>query len=393
MHCWHVLSLSYFGFTALLLTPTALAEKITYSTLKNGDVITVTLDQLLPTQAVLDYDAEYAKLQYYANDRKHIFDTLCRVNGAKGIKKWDDDASPLDPESYTCKADVGTDVDALSNVIIGPEEGILYLVDHLTVLSSFWDMPNGGTSVPVMVKISHNLLASGDDFWAEMNNDREVWLRNYKGKKISPDDLPEYIGLKQLKHDKYLSLVNFLDGISYAMPKPDGKNTTQADIPFLALHWALALRKKMKISDYNLNDPEEYATAITEAATIMVDTPDDQDIGLSKRTAKEMGKFDQVDSEALEKLLTDKDSAFSLAMAYRLAKKEKSTPKSLMVKDSDKKDLDTQDAKNQDSDNKGNTDKDGKKAESSQSGTDKQTKSPKADNDQPNAINETTEKP
>ncbi|GHA58199.1 ParB/Srx family N-terminal domain-containing protein [Photobacterium aphoticum] len=385
MRCWHVLSLSCLGLSSLLLSTQSAAEKITYSELKNGDVITVTLDQLLPTQSVLDYDAEYAKLQYYANDPKHIFDTLCIINGAKGVKKWNDDASPLDPASYTCKAEAGSDTDHISSVIIGPEEGILYLVDNLTVLSSFWDMPNGGTSVPVMVKVTHNLLSSGDDFWAEMNNDHEVWLRNYKGKKIQPDDLPEYIGQKQLKHDKYLSLVNYLDGISYAMPKPNGDDNKQANIPFLALNWALVLRKHMKISDYNLNDPDEYGAAITEAATIMVDTPDDEIIGLSKRDANAMGKFDQVNSEALEKLLTDKDSAFSLAMAYRLAKKEKSTPKALMEQQEKEKEAKEKAAESNNTESKDTPEKNNKEKDS-----DKAKASSDADNDQPNAINETT---
>ncbi|GAL03804.1 hypothetical protein JCM19237_6698 [Photobacterium aphoticum] len=89
MRCWHVLSLSCLGLSSLLLSTQSAAEKITYSELKNGDVITVTLDQLLPTQSVLDYDAEYAKLQYYANDPKHIFDTLCIINGAKRRKKME----------------------------------------------------------------------------------------------------------------------------------------------------------------------------------------------------------------------------------------------------------------------------------------------------------------
>lgn len=226
----------------------------------------------------------------------------------------DDNSIPTDPETYQCTGKAGQDTDVLSTVVIGPEEGVLYLTEGLTLLSTFWDMPNGGTSVPITVKVNHNLLGSGDDFWAEMNNDNEVWLVNEKGKKIKPDDLPEYIGMKQLKHDKYLSLVNFLNGISYKPPKPDGKDNKTASIPFLALNWALELRQHMKIADYDLNDPEEYATALTEAATIMVDLPDDEVIGKSKRSASEMGQLDQVDSKALEELVTDENSAFGLAL-------------------------------------------------------------------------------
>ncbi|WP_053062394.1 ParB/Srx family N-terminal domain-containing protein [Photobacterium aquae] len=320
------------------------AEKITYNELENGDTISVTLDQLLPTQAVLDYDAIYANLQRYKTDKKNIFNDLCRLNGRSGVKKWSEDSTPTDSASYQCKDKTTKHKTALSTVVIGPEEGVLYLTDKLTALSTFWDMPNGGTSVPITVKVAHNLLDSGDDFWAEMNNDHEVWLFNRKGEKIKPDDLPEYIGMKQLKNDKYLSVVNFLEGISYRPPKPDGKDNNTTMIPFLALNWALEIRKHMNISDYDLNDPEEYATALTEAATIMVDLADDTVIGNSKRTAKEMGKFDTVDSKALEALVTNKKSRFGLAIAYRLDKKEKSTPKAILDEEKQEK----QEAKDKD---------------------------------------------
>ncbi|PSW21566.1 chromosome partitioning protein ParB [Photobacterium sanctipauli] len=324
-------------------------EQSEYQALENGDIITITLDQLLPTQAVLDHDAENANLQRYKNDLKFMYDDLCRLNGGKGIKSWDENSVPTDPNSYTCKGKLGSDSEALSTIVVGPEDGVLYLTTNHTILSTFWDMPNGGTSVPITVKVNHNLISSGDDFWAEMINDKEVWLVNQKGKKVKPDDLPEYIGRKQLKHDKYLSLAHFLTGISYQPPKPDGKDNKQATIPYLALNWALALRGKMKISKYDLNDPEEYATAITEAATIMVDIPDDEIIGKSKLTAKEMGQMDAVDSKALEALLTGENTNFTLATTYRVNKKEKSTPKAVLEEQKAQKEKEENDKKSAES--------------------------------------------
>ena len=358
------------------------AEKINYSELENGDTITIPLDQLLPTQAVLDYDQIFANLQRYKADLKNMYNDLCRVNGAKGVKKWDDNSIPTDPETYQCTGKVGQDTDVLSTVVIGPEEGVLYLTEGLTLLSTFWDMPNGGTSVPITVKVNHNLLGSGDDFWAEMNNDNEVWLVNEKGKKIKPDDLPEYIGMKQLKHDKYLSLVNFLNGISYSAPKPDGKDNKTASIPFFALNWALELRQHMKISDYDLNDPEEYATALTEAATIMVDLPDDEVIGKSKRSASEMGQFDQVDSKALEELVTNADTSFGLALAYRVEKKEKSTPKAVLEEQEAQKEKEEQEKQEQEK--KAN----GEKADGDTEAEDKQAESDKEKSDKDGEASE-----
>ncbi|MGR5140453.1 ParB/Srx family N-terminal domain-containing protein [Photobacterium sp. DNB23_23_1] len=335
--------------SAIICTPfPTYAEKVNYSELENGDTITVTLDQLLPTQAVLDYDQIYANLQRYKADLKNMYNDLCRLNGAKAVQKWDENSMPTDPETYQCSGKTAQDKDALSAVVVGPDEGILYLTEGLTMLSTFWGMPNGGTSVPITVKVNHNLLGSGEDFWAEMNNDNEVWLVNEKGEKIKTKDLPEYIGMKQLKHDKYLSLVHFLNGISYTPPKPNGKDNKTATIPFLALNWALEIRQHMEISDYDLNDPEEYATALTEAATIMIDLPDDEVIGKSNRTASDMGQFDQVDSKALEELVTDENSSFGLAMAYRIAKKEKSTPKAILEEQEAQKEKEELDKKESD---------------------------------------------
>ncbi|MGF1758675.1 ParB/Srx family N-terminal domain-containing protein [Photobacterium sagamiensis] len=315
---------------SVFISFSALAEKNTYSELKHGDVITVNLDQLLPTQSMLAYDAEFSNLGRYAENLKYMYDDLCRLNGAKGVKKWTEDSLPTDIKSYKCIDKPGKHIDDLSTIVVGPEEGVLYLTSNHHILSTFWDMPNGGTSVPVMLKVEYNLLGSGDDFWPEMLNDKEVWLYDSKGEKIKPKKLPEYLGSKQLKHDKYLSLVYFLNGISYDTPKPTKKSKPKDETPFLELYWSQILRQQMNISEYDLNIPDEYATALTEAATVMVDLKSDTIIGKSNKTAKEMGQLSQVNTKALETLLTDNKSKWHYAMTYRLAKKEKTTPKSLL---------------------------------------------------------------
>jgi len=340
-----------------LLATFSSAEKITYDKLSNGDVITVTLDQLLPTQPVLSFDKEFAKLNRYHEDLKSMFNDLCKANGAKGIKKWNEESQPTDASSYNCIDKPGTHTNDLSTVVIGPKAGTLYLTKGHHTLSTFWDMPNGGTSVPVMVKIAHNLHETGEDFWPEMNNDKEVWLFNTKGEKIKAKELPEYIGQKQLKHDKYLSLVYFLKDISYSSPqKKDKKKGTSngSSIPFLELNWALEIRKHMKISDYDLNVLDEYAAALAEAATVMVDLPDDTIVGKSERTAKEMGKLSLVDSKALAALINDKKSDFNHALAYRIAVKEKSTPKRLLEEEAAEKEKEKQEKENMDENNSNN---------------------------------------
>jgi hypothetical protein len=322
----------YIPFIFLLSTFVALpalAEKSNYADHKRGDVINVNLDQLLPTQAVISLDEEYYNLGRYAEDLKQMYNDLCEVNGAKGVKQWDKDSNPTDISTYSCQKKQGNNIDALPAVIIGPEDGELFLIDHHNILSTFWDMPNGGTSVPVTLRVEYNLLGSGDDFWPELQNDHEVWLYNNKGKKIKPSALPQYIGSKQLKHDKYFSLTYFLNGIAYDMPEGN-------KVPYVKLNWSRVLREKMDIGDYNLNNQDEYATALTEAATIITDLKSDTVIGKSGKTAQEMGQKKRVDTKALENLLTNEKSTWHYAMAYRLAKKEKATPKN--IEDENKED-------------------------------------------------------
>ncbi|MEJ2766027.1 ParB/Srx family N-terminal domain-containing protein [Photobacterium sp. MCCC 1A19761] len=309
----------------VLLPAHADEEKSPYAKLQAGDVVTVALDQLLPTQAVLSYDWQYARLNRYQNEPKLVYDDLCRANGAKGVKEWSKKSKPTKPDSYTCTGKSGQSEDVLNTVVVGSEDGLLYLTKGHHLLSTFWDMPNGGTSVPVTVKVTHNLIDSGDDFWAEMNQDHELWLYNAKGNEISPDDLPEYLGRKQLKHDKYLSLVQFLNGISYQ--KPDDAP------PFFEYHWAQEIRKHMNVSEYDFNVPDEYAAALAEAATVMVDLNEDTKVAKSGLTAKAMGKLTQADSKALAALIDDENSDFNQAMAYRRALKEKTTPKRLLEKE------------------------------------------------------------
>ncbi|OAN17753.1 chromosome partitioning protein ParB [Photobacterium jeanii] len=308
------------------------AEKPNYSELQQGDTITVTLDQILPTQAVMSYDLEYALLQSYKSNEKAMFNKLCKLNGGGSVKDWGEKSNPTDLESFTCAKKLGSQTQDLAKVVVGPKEGLLFLTTQHHTLSSFWDMPNGGTNVPVMLKVSHNLLDSGDDFWAEMSHDNTVWLFGAKGKKISPSDLPEFIGSKQLKEDKFLALAFFLQGISYDLPqKQTNPNTNEpyAVVPYLAYQWSLALREKMNVENYNFNDRDDYATALTEAATVMTDLAADTLIGKSDKTAIEMGQFQEVNSKALEALITNKNSNWYLATEYRIQKKKKATPKKI----------------------------------------------------------------
>lgn len=111
----------------------------------------------------------------------------------------------------------------------------------------------------------------------------------------------------------------------------------------------------MKISDYDLNVLDEYAAALAEAATVMVDLPDDTLIGKSNRTAKEMGgKLNLVDSKALAALINDKKSDFNHALAYRLAEKEKSTPKRLLEEEAAAKEKEKQEKENMEENNNSN---------------------------------------
>lgn len=300
-----------------------------------GDVLTVKLDEILPTQPILAYDRIFASLGRYEARPAQLYDDLCLTNGGQGIQSWDDNSKPTDLESYHCKKPFGSQEDALPTVLVAPDGKTLYLLSGHHILSTFWDMPNGGTSVPVLVKVTHNL--AGDDIdekWDAMKQAGQIWLYNTRGEQIKPSDLPQYLGMKQLKHDKYLSLVFFLRNIAYNDPDKDYPTVNPLirpmSIPYLQYYWAQYLQKKMKISQYDLNDPEEYAEALKKAADIIVNTPADEDIASSGKTAKALGKFDEVNTKVLDSLLSRPSSSWGYAMAYRLRVKEESTPKRVL---------------------------------------------------------------
>lgn len=306
-----------------------------------GDVLTVKLDALLPTQAVLAFDRVFASLGRYEARPAQMFDDLCLTNGGKGVKTWDDQSQPTDLDSYTCEEPLGSNQDALPTVLLAPNGKTLYLLSGHHILTTFWDMPNGGTSVPVKVKVTQSLAGDDiDEVWNAMKEAGEFWLFDTRGEKIKPSELPEYLGMKQLKHDKYLSLVFFLRNIAYS--DPDKSKTVNPlirpmSVPYMQYYWAQYLRKKMKVSSYDLNDPDEYAAALKEAASLIVAAADDENIASSGKTAKELGQFDEVNIKALESLLSRSTSSWSYALAYRQREKEESTPKRILEEQKAKK--------------------------------------------------------
>ncbi|WP_051288067.1 ParB/Srx family N-terminal domain-containing protein [Photobacterium halotolerans] len=300
-----------------------------------GDVLTVKLDALLPTQPVLAFDRVFASLGRYEARPAQMFDDLCLTNGGQGVKTWDDKSQPTDLESYSCKEPLGSNQDALPTVLLAPDGKTLYLLSGHHILTTFWDMPNGGTSVPVVVKVTQSLAGDDiDEIWSAMKEAGQIWLFDIRGEKIKPSELPEYLGMKQLKHDRYLSLVFFLRNIAYSDPDT-GKTTANPlirpmSVPYMQYHWAQYLRKKMKVSNYDLNDPDEYTAALKEAANLIVAAADDENIASSGKTAKELGQFDEVNTKALDSLVTRPTSSWSYALAYRQRVKEESTPKRIL---------------------------------------------------------------
>ncbi|QUJ68768.1 ParB/Srx family N-terminal domain-containing protein [Photobacterium sp. GJ3] len=305
------------------------------SDIQVGDVLTVKLDELLPTQPVLAYDRIFASLGRYEARPAQLFDDLCLTNGGGGIQTWHEDSKPTDLDSYTCKQKSGSQQDALPTVLVAPDGKTLYLLSGHHILSTFWDMPNGGTSVPVLVKVTHS-LAEGDidEKWDAMKKAGQIWLYNTRGDKIKPSDLPQYLGMKQLKHDKYLSLVFFLRNVAYNDPDKDFPMANPLirpmSVPYLQYHWAQYLRKHMKISQYDLDDPEQYTAALKEAASIIVSAPDDEEIPGSGKTAKALGKFEEMNTKVLDSLLSRQTSSWHYAMAYRIREQEESTPKRVL---------------------------------------------------------------
>uniref|UniRef100_A0A5Q0TN54 Chromosome partitioning protein ParB n=2 Tax=Vibrio algicola TaxID=2662262 RepID=A0A5Q0TN54_9VIBR len=231
---------------AAFLLPVALVSAKQNIPHSEGDVVSVSLGDLHPTQALIGRDQVLYKLANYQKKPKNLFDDVCEANGQKGIKDFDQNSKPNKLDSFTCLESIGREKSALKTVVIAPN-GQLYLTDGHHTFTTFWAMPNGGPDFPIHVLIAKDYrngeanLQSGvsaqkkqmTEFWQQMQQDKNTWLFNVAGDAITPQELPKQLDLKQFQDSPMRSMLYFTKGVSW--DKPD------VAVPFLEFYWAKAL--------------------------------------------------------------------------------------------------------------------------------------------------------
>lgn len=265
---------------------------------KAGDVIEVEIADLIPTQGAIGYDQIYYKLGRWQGDwnrptwqsdassqltylNKTIgkkFSDYCETIGAKGR----DDFTTLQQlkaatlsqiNSFGCSEQPGTELADLKTVVVG-YDGRLYLTDGHHTMSQLRELPDGGASLKVWVRVVENdsNLKTADAFWNKMVTDGRVWLRNGQNQPILYTQLPQNLGLKSvsnpngMEESQHRSLMYFLRDIGYSKPE---KATD-----FLEFLWQDWFENQAKLglvkplSFYHL-DPKQYAVSDVLASTTL----------------------------------------------------------------------------------------------------------------------------
>ncbi|MEU6443766.1 ParB/Srx family N-terminal domain-containing protein [Streptomyces sp. NPDC047046] len=294
-----------------------------------GDLLTVRLDQLRPTQPSVGKDQIFYKLGRYgspkdeqAGDFNKRFDDWCETNGQGEAEKVPTGARLADPASFTCAIPLGEETDesraAMKTVVVGPG-GSLYLTDGHHSLTSFWEAPDGGpgTTIRLRVQADYSEL-SQSAFWDEMRAHHWVWLRDEHGDPVTTEELPTRLGLSRFHDDPYRSLVYFTRDIGYTAPEDAAE--------YLEFLWGGRLRERLDLGAYDLDDPASYLQAVRRASELMVDADPDEVIA-DGRTAAELGRLDEWnDGKKPEKgefgklsqpLTAEKPGKLAFALDYR----------------------------------------------------------------------------
>ena len=142
-----------------------------------GDLITIALRDVHPTQPSLGYDEVYYKLGRYALGKDKFnkrFGDWCEANGQVDVAFADANSTLHDPSTFHCTLAVGSEtqasIDVMKTVVIGPR-GELYLTDGHHTFTSFWETADGGPDVKVRVRVEGNLSRLGmAAFWSAINS-------------------------------------------------------------------------------------------------------------------------------------------------------------------------------------------------------------------------------
>ena len=286
------------------------------------------------------------------SDDEKMFDDVAYANGQKvdnAVIVRFDDSTPGNPDSYYVynenweRVAPGTVTNGMKTVVIGPDKNP-YLTDGHHTLNTFSQMKRGGFEdfkINLVVEANYSNLkdknnngSSMDEFWIEMANSGNAWLkvlnenepgyRYLNGVKGEQDEymvhsvdldrfkgqLPEEMKPEAFRNDPYRAIMNFTRGIAWEAPEG-----TKADgLPFLEFYWAeeiqnaigdgnIALDVHTEASPYNLSDLDSYVSAVQEISNWIINLEPDTIIGTSGFTAREMGQKPEIDAGKLNSLI------------------------------------------------------------------------------------------
>ncbi len=273
---------------------TILALPAQANSVAQGDVITVSLNELKPTQPSVGYDQIMYKLGRYQFDQKKMYDEICEANGQKGVESVNEDADPNLPSTFACELKVGERKQDMKTIVIAPN-GQYYLTDGHHTFNAFYTMPEGGPSfhVHVVVDKDYRNLNNMDAFWSQMQKDGNTWLFDKDNHAIKHNELPTSLGLTHFANDKYRSLMYFSRDVGWNKP-------TQP-VPFLEFYWSKELRKQIDIDSFDLNSQQGYAEAVNTVSNYILSLKTDN-VGGSKLSVKAMGQFDSYHQKGFDKL-------------------------------------------------------------------------------------------
>jgi hypothetical protein len=117
-------------------------------------------------------------------------------------------------------------------VTIGPH-GIFYITDHHHLARALYDISVSKTYCKIIDNLSD---AKPDDFWKQLKDNNEVYLKDQNGNQITPHDLPTSV--KDLSNDPFRSLARAVRE-SCGFEKGD-KSSSGED--YLEFQWAEYLR-------------------------------------------------------------------------------------------------------------------------------------------------------
>jgi hypothetical protein len=254
------------------LVQTARWQVLTYLCAKPDDLVDVRIGDVHATQPSLGYDEVYYKLGRYTLGKDVInkkYDDWCEANGQVQAATVSPNARLNDPRTFTCALPVGQEtpesIAAMKTVVIGPL-GSLYLTDGHHTLTSFYEMPDGGPNMHMRLRVLGNLSRlSPPSFWAQMDRNKWVWLRDPAGNPVNVTALPAGVGLANFADDKYRSLLYFSRDIGY----------TPGSLPFQEFYWGSWVRdaRPVDLSGWNQNDAASYLDAVKRLSVAQTALP------------------------------------------------------------------------------------------------------------------------